>query len=606
MNNKSIIVLLLIIVFTAGCKKDLLDPANENIRNKDIIYSEPGFASGLLTNGYLRLPYDDFLYTLNDFATDDAVSNDPSNPYFALATGQWRADNNAFDIWARAHNAILYLNLILAEADKVKWAEEEQAAKLFKIRIKGEAHGLRAIFMYFLLQAHGGVVGGQLMGLPLLTKTSEDIEDYNLPRAGFKEYVDFIYKDLQTAEDYLPADYNDLNVNSGVIPAKYASQGITSIASYNRVMGLFFRGRVSGRIIKAFRSRVSLLAASPAFLNGEGNSWQKAAESAADLINSNNGIAGMPANGWTFYNNTADINAISNGSNPSEIIWRGRTVTHSNISSTIEKQHFPPTLFGNGRLNPTQNLVDAFPMKNGYPITDLANSGYSTTTPYKDRDPRMDAYIVYNGSKFGPSNVVISTVSGNDGVGVLATSTVTGYYLRKLLNQTTNLNPATPATKQMYVSRLRYTEIYLNYAEAANEAYGPDGTAPGASYSARAVIAAIRKRAGVGGTSDPYLASRVSKDAMRELIRNERRLELCFEGHRFWDIRRWKLPIATLNEPIRGIAGKNSSGQSIYDFTGPFTIENQKRAFQSYMYYGPIPYSETLKWSNLPQNDGWR
>ncbi|PJJ79241.1 RagB/SusD family nutrient uptake outer membrane protein [Mucilaginibacter auburnensis] len=602
--KKIAILILLITVFSAGCKKDLIDPANENLRGKDIIYNEPGFAAGLLTNGYLRLPYDDFVYGFNDVATDDAVSNDPTNVFYALATGQWRKDNNAMDFWTRGHNAILYLNLILAEADKVKWAEEEQASKLFKMRIKGEAHGLRAIFMYFLLQAHGGKVGGKLMGLPILSKPSEEITDYNLPRAEYKEYVDFIYKDMQAAEDMLPTDYNDLNVNTGVIPAKYAAQGITSIASYNRVMGMFFRGRVNGRIVKAFRSRVSLMAASPAFLNGEGDSWQKAALAAADLINLNNGIAGLPANGWTFYNNSSEISAIANGSNPPEIIWRGRTLTHSNISSTIEKQHFPPSLFGNGRLNPTQNLVDAFPMKNGYPIDDL-NGNYDKNNPYKDRDPRMDAYITVNGSKAGVSNTTISTTSGNDGVGVLATSTVTGYYMRKLLNQATNLNPATPQTKMMYVARLRYTEIYLNYAEAANEAYGPDGAAPGAAYTPRNVIAAIRKRAGVGGSADPYLASISSKEAMRELIRNERRLELCFEGNRFWDIRRWKLDLTKLNEPIRGIAGKNASGQTVYDFTGPFAIESQKRAFQSYMYYGPIPYFETLKFSNLPQNEGW-
>ena len=92
---------------------------------------------------------------------------------------------------------------------------------------------------------------------------------------------------------------------------------------------------------------------------------------------------------------------------------------------------------------------------------------------------------------------------------------------------------------------------------------------------------------------------------MRELIRNERRLELCFEGFRFWDLRRWKVELSKLNEPIRGIAGKNSSGQQVFDLTGPFAIENQKRVFQNYMYYGPIPYFETLKFSNLPQNQGW-
>jgi starch-binding outer membrane protein, SusD/RagB family len=586
------LTILLIALLIGGCKKDVLEPANENMRDKEVIYKEPVFAQGLLTNGYLRLPYDDFVYGFNDVATDDAVSNDPANPYFAMATGQWRADNNPMDMWTRSYNAILYMNLILAEADKVNWAADEQAAKLFKLRIKGEAYGLRAIFMYFLLQAHGGPRGGSVLGLPIITESSENITDYNVPRADLNTYINAIYKDMDQAEANLPLDYNDLNVNSGVVPQKYVDQGISAnnVAAYNRAMGLLFRGRITGRIVKGFRSRLALMAASPAFTNGAGDSWTKAAQAAADVINNNNGVNGLPSNGWTFYNN-AEITAITNGSNPPEIIWRARTVTHSNINSTIEKQHFPPTLFGNGR--------------NGYPITDVARSGYDRNNPYRDRDPRLDAYIVVNGSRFGPSNVVINTMTGNDGVGVQATSTVTGYYMRKLLNQTTNLNPATPATKMMYVARMRYTEIYLNYAEAANEAFGPDGVAPGASYSARDIIRAIRRRAGVGGTSDPYLSSIGSKDDMRELIRNERRLELCFEGYRFWDLRRWKVPLTQLNEPIRGIAGRNASGQQIFDLAGPFPIESQRRVYQSYMYYGPIPYFETLKFSNLPQNEGW-
>ena len=604
--KRKILILLLTAAIIAGCKKDVLDPLAENIRDKDVVYKEPIFAQGILTNGYLRLPYEDFVYGFNDVATDDAVSNDPTNPFFTLATGQWRADNNAMDFWTRGYNGILYMNLILAEADKIKWAEDEQASNLFKLRIKGEAYGLRAIFMYYLLQAHGGPRGGNVLGLPILTEAAENITDYNIPRADLNTYINAIYKDMDVAEDYLPLDYNDLNVNSGVVPQKYVSKGITAnnVTAYNRTMGLLFRGRVNGRILKAFRSKLALMVASPAFLNGNGDSWTKAAQAAADVISINNGLGGLPTNGWTFYNN-ADITSIVNGSNPPEIIWRARTLTHSNISSTIEKQHFPPSLFGNGRLNPTQNLVDAFPMKNGYPINISAQSGYDPANPYKDRDPRLDAYIVVNGSRFGPSNAVINTMTGGDGVGVQATSTVTGYYMRKLLNQTTNLNPATPATKLMYVARIRYTEIYLNYAEAANEAYGPDGIAPGATYSARDILRAIRRRAGVGGTSDPYLSSISSKDDMREMVKNERRLELCFEGHRFWDLRRWKVPLTKLNEVPRGIAGRNAAGQLVFDLTGPYPVENQRRAYQNHMYYGPIPYFETLKFSNLPQNEGW-
>ena len=585
----------------AGCN-DLFEPANENIRDKETIYDEPGFAEGLLSNGYLRLPYEDFTYSFNDVATDDAVSNDPGNNYFKMATGQWRADNNPMDVWTRNYNAILYLNLIIAEADKVHWAEDEQVAKLFNMRIKGEAYGLRAIFTYFLLQSHAGWYNGQLLGVPVITDPVEKISDFDLPRADFKTCIEAIYNDLAIADSYLPMDYNELDMNTGIIPEKYIREGVTEVSKYNRVLGERFRGRMTARIVKSFRAKTALLAASQAFLDGADNTWATTAGYAAEVLNDNGGIAGLADKGWTWYTNNDEMTALQSGSNPPEIIWRGRAHQHSDIGSTMERTNYPPTLYGNGRLNPTQNLVDAFPMKNGYPISDTGNSGYEPTNPYSDRDPRLTAYIVVNGSTVGAANTVINVTSGNDAVGITSTSTITGYYMRKLLNQRTNLNPSTPATQMIYVSRIRYTELFLIYAEAANEAYGPDGAAPGTSYSARDIIKAIRQRAGVGGSDDPYLASISSKEEMREMVRNERRLELCFEGHRFWDLRRWKVSLEKLNEPIRGIKGPE--GQ--FDFSGPYIIGGQNRLYRNYMFYGPIPYGETLKWSNLFQNTGWQ
>jgi hypothetical protein len=110
------------------------------------------------------------------------------------------------------------------------------------------------------------------------------------------------------------------------------------------------------------------------------------------------------------------------------------------------------------------------------------------------------------------------------------------------------------------------------------------------------VIKAIRKRAGVGGNNDPYLEDcKADKNKMQELIHNERRLELCFEGFRFWDVRRWK---NNLNETARGISWKSDGTYEIFNV--------EARSFQDYMIYPPIPYSETLKYSNLLQNNGWK
>lgn len=605
MNTRNIFIALMLCFLLYGCE-DLFDPAKENIKNKESIYAEPALGEGILLHGYVQMP-DYESYSFDDVATDNAVSNDFNNGYLKMAAGSWAANNNPMDMWSRSYNAILYMNLIIAEAEHIPWASDPEASKLFNFRIKGEAYGLRALFMYYLLRAHGGVSQGQLLGVPIITETSGNIANFNQQRADFKSCVEFINSDLDQAEKYLPSDYDDLNTQTGQIPDKYTQEGISSISAYNRVMGVRYRGRMNARIAKSIRAQVNLLAASPAFLNGENNSWEKAAQSAVSILSENNGLAGLASKGWTWYANEAEINAIKDGSNPPEIVWRHRTLTHSGVNGNIEYQLFPPTLYGNGRVNPTQNLVDAFPMKNGYPITDTQHSGYDSKNPYKDRDPRFEAYIVYNGSKLGVNQSIISTISTDDGVDATEKSTRTGYYTRKLTRDKTNLNPSNPASIMMYVARIRYTELYLIYAEAANEAYGPMTSAPGANYSAYDVIKAIRKRAGVGGSTDAYLESvKNDKDSMRELIRNERRIELCFEGHRFWDLRRWKVSVEKLNEPIRGIKGLKDSGAAVFDFSGPYVLATETRKYAPYMYYGPIPYSEDLKWDNLSQNDGWR
>jgi hypothetical protein len=203
----------------------------------------------------------------------------------------------------------------------------------------------------------------------------------------------------------------------------------------------------------------------------------------------------------------------------------------------------------------------------------------------------------------GPNNSVIVTGTygtNNDAINrESGRSTRTGYYLRKLLRSDCNPNPQFNTEQKHYTARIRYTEIFMAYAEAANEAWGPLGNG-GHSYTAYDVIKAIRQRAGIGtDNNDAYLESvKGDVDAMRQLIRNERRLELCFENHRFWDLRRWK--VANLNEPTRGMQIENPGGSLAYS---PINVE--VRDYEDYMYHGPIPYGEIQKWTNLEQNAGW-
>lgn len=589
---KHIIHLSLIILFLTSCT-DLFEPALENYRSTEALIDEPSFAQGLLGHAYISNPVGS--WSFNDVATDDAVSNNPDNGYLKMATGQWRSDSNPMDRWQYLRASVQYINLFISIADSVKWANDPLVAEMFRDRMKGDAYGMRALYMYHLLMNHAGWTDdGRLLGIPILTEPETIDSDFNKPRNTFQECMEKLYSDADSAILLLPLYYGTLADNDELVPAKYKAKGITA-AQYSRVFGDHVRNRMSGAIAEAVRAQATLLAASPAYNQGTNYTWADAANQLAIVLNrlGSNPVNEMDPTGNTWYTNTSAIDNIKEGINPKEMLWRGTR----DESRSLEEDHFPPTLFGKGRLNPTQNLVDAFPMANGYPIG-APSSGYDAQNPYNNRDPRLAQYILINGSRAGTSNsVIVTAADGTDdnALGKKETSTRTGYYMRKLLRQDVNANPQTPSNKYHYKPFIRYTELFLAYAEAANEAWGPTGNGSN-GFSAYDVIKAIRKRAGVATTNnDAYLESiKGDKDAFRELIRNERRLELCFEGFRFWDLRRWKAPIT---EPARGMRIMNASYSVIPDV--------EIRAYQDYMYYGPIPYSEVLKFSNLVQNKDW-
>ncbi len=589
-NKISIITLFaLFLLIMNGCE-DMFEPAVENHKENDDLYGMPSWATGLLGHAYISNPLGS--WSFNDVATDDAVSNDPNNGYRLMATGSWRANNNPMDRWQYLRASWQYLNQFLFIADNVNWAEDPLAAEMFRDRMKGDAFGMRALYMYHLLLNHGGwSEDGELLGIPIIREPEDLNSDFNLPRNTFQECIDQLYADVDSALLLLPAEYGEIS-NNNQVPEKYRAKGVTA-GQYSRVFGDTGKNRMSSRIAKAIRAQAALLAASPAYSEGTNVTWEQAANNMAEVLSAlgSNPLTELDPKGNKWYASSTDIQNLPAGVNPKEMLWRGNKEQNLNL----ERDNYPPTLYGSGRVNPTQNLVDAFPMANGYPITDPA-SGYNADNPYSGRDPRLDLYIIRNGSQAGPQNTVITTAADggdNNALNRVETSTRTGYYLKKLLVQSVNANPSSETQAYHYKPFIRYTEIFLGYAEAANEAWGPSGTGSH-GYSAYDVVKAIRQRAGIV-TNDPYLESvKADKDKMRELIQNERRLELCFEGFRFWDLRRWKNDIT---EPAKGM--RIESG----DYTVLESVE--RRAYQDYMYYGPIPYGEVIKFDNLLQNKGW-
>ena len=258
--------------------------------------------------------------------------------------------------------------------------------------------------------------------------------------------------------------------------------------------------------------------------------------------------------------------------------------------TTYEKENFPPRAgSGGGYINPSQNLVDAFPMSDGYPRTASSETKpYDPNNPFKNRDPRLDLFILRSGESF--AGISIDTeVGGLDGYGTDVNATRSGYYLQKLLDKNVRIEAGKVVTTSFVTILLGRPELYLNFAEAVLMATGnPDDKTY--KYSAREALQMIRNRA-LGAGKDTYLPLVTSFDAFWNLLKNERRLDLCFEGHRFWDLRRWSEGISdmqSINEPVYGIYSDN-----------PLELRQYKSP------YMPMPYSEMIKTNNLVNNAGW-
>jgi len=575
------------------------------------MYEESKYAHGLQIYGYDRLPYITNVgnqYNWTDVATDDAVTNQKTNTYLTMASGTWASDNNPMSRWDTCKDGIQYINLFLSKVDNVKWAPSSASKQqMFIDRLKGEAFGLRALLYMYLLQAHGGYGDdGQLYGVPLLTEPEDGSSDYNQPRATFADCVQQCFEDCDSAMALLPLDYADIDGNEQ-IPAKYLALG-ANYSNYNLVFGNKARNLLSGRIAEAIKGQVALLAASPAFREKSGVTPAVAATLCGNVLKRIGGVEGLDPTGNIWYKNTSKLEP--SGGEMAEILWREDR--HKNAEQ--ERENFPPTLYGSGRINPSQNLVDAFPMRSGRPIAD-SKSGYDPTNPYAGRDPRLDTYIILNGTTFRKTEIITGTYPNSkgeimDNLNNIGTSTRTGYYLKKLLREDVSPLSSSLIEQQHIYPRIRYTEIFLAYAEAANDAWGPKADGGGFGFSAYDVIKAIRVRAGLGTDEagrqleegDAYLEEcAADQTKMMNLIRNERRIELCFENKRFWDLRRWQMPI---DEGVKGIQIDRNEETGVLSYT---IINVEDRKFTSpYQWYGPVPKSEMLKWSNLMQNAGWQ
>ncbi|MBK0382851.1 RagB/SusD family nutrient uptake outer membrane protein [Pedobacter sp. SD-b] len=588
---KKIKVYLLLAVLASGimsCKK-ALELKTDSTFDDDVTWSLPDKAGGVLNNAYANIPnlYDS--YSGNNFldaATDDAVSNNFGSAIATLGAGDLSAIDNPVGSWVNCYNQIRYVNLFLEKGltNKINYDLTSVANdQAYKRKLKGEAFFLRAYWSFLLLQQYGGkTTNGEALGYPIATPILSDAESKNLniTRNTYAQCVQQILDDCDTAIQYLPS--------------KYIGQ--------DAITGSRYMGRADQQVCLALKARVGVYAASPAYqpdnitkITGMGQftvvdpnayqqKWLKAVTLAQDAINVIGNFSSLKA---------SDFNKTST---PNDMIWRKNAV-----NNVMEQNQYPPLAFGRAITGPSQNLVDAFPAVNGYPITD-SRSGYDSANPYANRDPRLSMDIYVNNDLFDGRSLEIFE-GGLDSHSRFPNATRTGYYLKKWLSTKSDiLNPEAPLNDYHWYGILRKTELYLNYAEAANEAYDPNIIPPGSTMSASTVIKNIRKAAGLtAATSDAYVTEVAlsGKDNFRKLIQNERRLELAFENQRYFDMRRWVLP---LNETIRGI---KVTEDAPYVFSYQI-INVEPRNFNDIKYYYlPLPYDELSKSPSLENNLGW-
>jgi hypothetical protein len=569
----------LVLFLLASCKKDgFLGQTTTSNLNQETVFKDSAntvrFLAGIYENVGFSASASRFTYGPNSFsqtpnggldaASDEAeVFSSGGSTALAWETGTINAAVVTDDAYKKSYTNIRAVNQLLKNLPKVP------INNFVKTQMKAEARFLRAWYYSILLKHYGGI---HLVGDSLFNYTD------NIPavRNTYEECVNYILAECDAAAQDLP------NVQSGV--------------NY---------GRASKGACLALKSRVLLYAASPLFnehpLKGTENDavlgyidykidrWEKARDAAFAVIS-------LGAYQLNLDNSTPGIGfqTLFTKRYNTEYIFQ---LMRPKDNVDLEELFQPPSRTGKNGAFPLQGLVDAFPMRNGKAITD-PTSGYNPQDPYTGRDPRLDYTVIRDQtilknrviSGFSPVNIFQGNFNGlKTGPDAVHVGTPTGYYTNKMLSPN--------AVSQDFINRterclplIRYSEILLNYAEAGNEFSGPDGLI----YTA---VEAVRERAGLSPFKLPAGLSQVE---MRDVIRNERRIELAFEEHRFWDVRRWKIADQTDNIQTKGMEVNRNGNAATYT-----TFDVRKRNFRPAMYLWPIPQAEVAKSLEVIQNPGY-
>ena len=552
--------LILISLFVCSC--DFLAVDDREMLTEKIVLNKIDDTAALWATLYSNLPLGFTTITANAMlasACDEADHNAPFNEVQSFNNGSWSAYSNPDNSWSTMYAAIHNANNFLEVSDTITYNQYKIVDPIYYATIttdmkfyRLDARFFKAFFHFELWKRYGEI--------PVVNKTMTLEASYALTRQKPAEIRSYILNELDAIIPELKVSWESA-----------------------------YMGRITKGAALALKCRVLLFAASPVNNGGLYNAalCEQAASAAKDIIALN--VYNLNVDYRNLFLNTTATNT--------EIILDFRNAN----SNYMERWNYPS---GGNRLYannvgasatcPSQNLVDSYEMANGKPITD-ATSGYDPQNPYAGRDPRLNLTVLVNNTMWNDSTVK-AYVGGVDGIGK-NNATTTGYYLKKFIQEKINLTTNQTGSHVWHI--FRYGEILLNYAEAMNEAFGPDVVPAGYTLSARAAVNLIRARTGV---AMPAIPAGLSQVGFREKVRNERKIELAFEGHRFWDVRRWMTGAETENAPLKGMR-ITKTGTNLFSYE-VVKIEDRKFTAPA-MYWYPIPFSELVKYTGWTQNPGW-
>ncbi|HEY3370071.1 MAG TPA: RagB/SusD family nutrient uptake outer membrane protein [Prolixibacteraceae bacterium] len=560
---KKIITISLValsLFFMQSCKDYLeKDMAVDTKLSYEQLFADVHYAPGFLNNIYNQLPdgYSRFGGALLAAACDEGVCSNVGSPINLFNKNAINATTNPDDVWDTMYRGIRKCNIFLKELGpdgiitRTNSIPETKDGVAVRNYYKGQALFLRGFFHFELLKRYGNIF--------YISKVLDPFNEEELfsgVQSTYDQTVDSIVRDLDAAAVLMPAAYPDDS----------------------------YKGRPISWTPLALKSRVLLYAASP--LNNPDNDkakWQRAANAAKVIVDSKKYTLGTLSTIFTsLYNN--------------EIIFAARAINRNDI----ETNNYPVSYQGMGYMNPTEDLVQAFGMTAKTYKNRMVD--YDPSDPYslkntKKREDRFKYTVFFNGSRLKDTTVA-TFVGGKDGLFSSPTATKSGYYMSKFVDQSLNLANGNTSLRGWVF--MRYAEILLNYAEALNE------SDPAANSTAIfATLDLLRNRDNLRPFDSADKALLKDPAEMRKYIKQERRLELAFEEHRFWDLRRWKDAETVLNQPVKGMRiAKDDAGNFSYT-----VFEADTRVFDPKMYWYPIPRREILKYQNagktIVQNPGW-